>query len=327
MDSSNENLVKSICIISERWPVAPFNGQFPDPHDSSVLVLYSVNFEFRQYSIKAESNFTVITFVHQFTSKHSIGEVGDSLVWNPEDIALHEKIARYVAELVNHLIDIVQGIFKESETNPFPHIRRVGIRDFVSMDNFQIDSHENRRGQGFSTGNLALDSKMAERSTGIVSQVNFSTEDNIQIEKIKILRAVELLNSGYHSEALLISFALLDSFVQSTLERFLTEKGVENPKKFLLRISDERMNTFLDPLLKTLTGHSLVEDKPKVWDNLTKANKKRNKAVHNSADISYEDAKQAIETTRDVLHYLAGFSPAIPNLGIDKLPFLFEINN
>lgn len=327
MDLPNENLVKSICIISERWPVAPFNGQFPDPHDSSVLVLYSVNFEFRQYSIKAESNFTVITFVHQFTSKHSIGEVGNSLVWNPEDIALHEKIARYVAELVNHLIDIVQGIFKESETNPFPHIRRVGIRDFVSMDNFQIDSHENRRGQGFSTGNLVLDSKMAERSTGIVSQVNFSTEDNIPIEKIKILRAVELLNSGYHSEALLISFALLDSFVQSALERILTEKGDDNPQKTLRGIQRQRMKIFLDSLLKTHIGRSLKEDKPKIWETLIESNNKRNDAIHASTDISYEDAKQAIETARDILLYLATVSSAIPNLGIEKLPFLFEINN
>jgi len=107
MDLPNKNLVKSICIISERWPVAPFNGQFSDPRDSSVLVLYAVNFEQRQYSIKAESNFTVVTFIHQITQRHLISKVGDSFIWNPEDIALHGKIARYVAELVNHLIDVV----------------------------------------------------------------------------------------------------------------------------------------------------------------------------------------------------------------------------
>jgi len=195
------------------------------------------------------------------------------------------------------------------------------------MDNFQIDSNENRRGQGYSFADIALDSKMAEKSTGIVSQINFSTEDDVPIEKVKILRAVELLNSGYHSEALLISFALLDSFVQHTLERILTEKGDDNPQKTLRGIQRQRMKIFLDSLLKTHIGRSLKEDKPKIWETLIESNNKRNDAIHASTDISYEDAKQAIETARDILLYLATVSSAIPNLGIEKLPFLFEINN
>jgi hypothetical protein len=324
MSLSNENLTKSVCVLGERWPVAPFTGQFPDPLDPSVVVLYSVDFEYRPYLIRAENNFTVITFIHQFTQKHAIGRGRGNVGSEAAETVVHGDIARYVADLVNHLIDMVQGTFEESDNNPFPHMRRVGIRDFVSMDNYPIDNDGNRQGQGFSFANPAMDSRFAERSIGIVSKVDFSTESDPPIEKIKILRAVELLNSGYHSEALLISFALFDSFVQRAVERMLEEKRIRKPGKFLRRITEERMNTFLGPLLKTLTSHSLEEDKPEVWEDLNKLNSKRNVAIHRSVDISYEDAKQGIETIRDILLYLGTVSSVIPELRFGRLPFLFE---
>jgi len=324
MTLSNENLTKSICILGERWPVAPFTGQFSDPIDNSVVIDCSVDFEYRPYLIKAENNFTVITFIHQFTQKHAIGRGRGNVSSEAAETVVHGDIARYVAELVNYLIDMVQGTFEESDDNPFPHIRRVGIRDFVSMDNYPVDKDGNILGQGFSFANPAIDSRIAKRSIGIVSKVNSSAEGDTPIEKIKILRAVELLNSGYHSEALLISFALLDSFVQQAIERLLEEKRIRKPRVFLQRVSEERMNTFLGPLLKILTCHSLEEDKPEVWESLNKFNSKRNAAIHRSADIPYEDAKEGIETTRDILLYLGTVSSIMPNLQFSRLPFLFE---
>jgi hypothetical protein len=324
MSLPNEYLTKSVCILGERWPVAPFTGQFADPVDASVVIHYSVDFEYRPYSIKTETNFTVIIFVHQFTQKHAIGKGRGNLVSEAAQTLVHGEIARYVAGLVNYLIDIVQGTFEESQDNPFPHIRRVGIRDFVSMDNYPVDKNGNRLGQGFSFANPAIDSRIAKRSIGIVSRVNFSTDTDAPIEKIKILRAVELLNSGYHSEALLISFAILDSFVQQAIEKMLKERQIPKARKFLRRIPEERMNTYLGPLLKILTGHSLEEDKPEAWKGLDKFNSKRNAAIHRGLDISYEDAKQGIETARDILVYLGTVSSVVSNLNFGRLPFLFE---
>jgi len=313
--------------------VAPFNGQFPDPTDDSVVVRYRVDFSYRRYSIRADENLTVIIFDHDFTEKHGIGRGGGGAGGLEAQAIVYGDTARCVAGLVNHLIDLVQGSFEESEENPFPHIRRVGIRDFVSLDSFAVDTEGEQLGQGMSLANLALSSKFAERSVGIVSRVSFSTMGDIPPERIKILRAVELLNGGYHTEALLVAFALMDSYVQEAIEELLAAKGIRRPRVFSRLVRDSRMTTFLCPVLKSLTGHSLKEDKPDVWENLKKVNNYRNRAIHDSRDIPYENAKRGIETTRDVLLYLvsvrreqAGEPDSVPgqDLRIERLPFFFE---
>jgi hypothetical protein len=319
-------LTKSICVLGERWPVEPFNGNFHDPVDPSVIISYTVEFHCRALAITPDRNFTVINFVHQFTQKHSIGVGRENPGFEAEDVILHGQVARYVAGLVNYLIDLVQFTFEEVDDNPFPHIRRVGIRDFVSMDNFPIGKDGNRKGQGLSMANLAIDSQIAKRSIGIVSKVNFSFDNNNRpVERIKMLRTVELLNSGYHSEALLLSFALLDNFVQKAIMIILEDKKINQPKVFLSRIPESRLETFLGPLLKILTGHSLEEDKPDVWVNLKKNNKNRNDAMHLSKDMSYDQAKQCIETTKEILIYLHTVNSLVPNPQIDSLPFLFDV--
>jgi len=333
MPSSGRSGVRSVCVVGERWPVAPFAGQFPDPRDDSVVVRYRVDFHYPAYSIRPQQNLTVIVFDHNWTERHGIGRGGGGAGGLAAQAIVYGDTARCMASLVNHLIDLVQGTFEQSEENPFPHIRRVGVRDFVSLDNFPIDSEGNRVGQGMSLANLALDSKFAERSVGIVSRVSFSTTADIPPERIKILRAVELLNGGYHTEAVLVSFALLDSYVQQAIEELLRAKGIRRPRVFSHLVRERRMATFTSPILKSLTGHSLEKDKPAVWKNLKKLNKDRNRAIHDSSDIPYDDAKRGVETTRDVLLYVRSICrqqtrtpdgvPA-PDLGIDKLPFFFE---
>jgi hypothetical protein len=166
-----------------------------------------------------------------------------------------------------------------------------------------------------------------------VSRVDFSTVGDIPAERIKILRAVELLNSGYHTEALLVAFALLDNYVQQAIEDLLKEKAVHEPRVFSGLVREARMATFLDPVLKSLVRRSLKEDKPHVWQGLESFNRDRNRAMHDSTDIPYENAKRGIETTRDILLYLEsirGTAAAAPesaplrDLRIDKLPFLFH---
>ena len=66
---------------------------------------------------------------------------------------------------------------------------------------------------------------MAKHSIGSVSMVNFSTVDEPPKDKIKMLRAVELLNSGYRTEAVLVAFAVLDKVVQETLITLMERRG------------------------------------------------------------------------------------------------------
>jgi hypothetical protein len=126
----------------------------------------------------------------------------------------------------------------------------------------------------------------------------------------------------------------LDSSVQEALEELLGEVGVAEPKDFIRAIPARRLKTYLGPLLKVVTGHSLEEDNRELWRRVGQFNDSRNKAIHESIDVSYDDAKASIETVRDVFLYLGGIpkrephegtvQSVVPNLGLDRLPFLLE---
>ncbi len=313
------------CVLTERWPVEPFSGQFPDPRFRTEIVAYQVAFNFKRYSILDEHNLTVISFTHNFFWD---GDEEEFANWGRGDGGA--QIARHISQLVNRLIDIVQTTFDETDDNPFPHLRHVGIRDFVSLDSLCGDRRQNL----ISYAMLGMDARFAKRSIGIISKVNFSTEDDVSKEKTKIIRAVELLNSGYHTEALLISFSILDNSVKEALRTLIGERGIAEPKNFIDAIPARRLKTFLGPLLKVLTGHSLEEENRELWKKLEKCNEFRNNAIHDSIDVSYEEAKLGIETVRDILLYLGSIprrephdgssEPVVPNLNVNKLPFLLE---
>lgn len=133
---------------------------------------------------------------------------------------------------------------------------------------------------------------------------------------------------------MLISFSILDSSVQVAMREMIGERGIAEPDKIIEAITTRRLKTFLGPLLKVLTGHSLEEDNQELWGKLEKCNEYRNEAIHESIDVSYDEAKYTTETIRDILLYLSSIprrehhegssEPVVPNLNISKLPFLLE---
>jgi hypothetical protein len=298
------------CVLSERWPVEPFDGQFPDPRFRTEMVTFQVAFDFKRYSIFNKHNLTIISLKHNFFWD---GDELEFANWGRGDGGA--QIARHISQLVNRLIDIVQTTFDETDDNPFPHLRHVGIRDFVVLDSLYGDRRQNL----ISYGMLGMDARFAKRSIGIISKVGFRTENYISNEKTKIIRTVELLNSGYHTEALLISFSVLDDSVQEALRTLIEERGVANPDEIIRAISENRLTRFLGPLLKLVTGHSLEEENHELWKNLGKCNKYRNQAIHESIDVSYDDAKLCIETVRDILLYLGSIPKREPQDGSSEI--------
>lgn len=155
------------CVLSERWPVEPFSGQFSDPRFRTEKVAYQVAFDFKGYSIKEEDNLTVIIIKHSF-------------IWNSDEEEFARwgrgnggaEIAQHISQLVNRLIDIVQTTFEETDNNPFPHLRHVGIRDFVTLDSLYGDRRQNL----ISYAIPCMDARLAKRSIGIISKVNIQAE-------------------------------------------------------------------------------------------------------------------------------------------------------
>jgi hypothetical protein len=239
-------------------------------------------------------------------------------------------IALDISILVNRLVDLVHSTFVETDDNPFPYLRHVGFRDFVSLNTLYGDKKQNL----ISFGMVGMDPRLAIKSSGRISKINFSTSGNVPHEKIKLIRAVELLNSGYHTEAMLISFSILEHSVQQALKTILDERNIDQSRNFLEGIHGRRTEKFLDTLLKTLTGHSLKEDDQKLWVKLKECNQIRNQAIHENIEVKYDDSKFCIETVRDILVYLGsipkrepinGMSETVlPDLDLPKLPFLLD---
>jgi hypothetical protein len=317
------------CVLSERWPVEPFDGEFVDPRFHNKIVTFRVGFDSKRNSVIEQDNHTVIIFKHWFSWGGD--EEGFANWGRGQGI---EFFPQMVSQLVNRLIDIVQTAFIETDGNPFPHLRHIGIRDFILLDTLYGERLQNF----VSIGDFGMDSRSARRSIGILSKVIFPTEVESSNEKTKIIRAVELLNSGYHTEALLISFAILDNSVDEAIKIMCKENGISDVNKTIKSIHLKRrkiseLEKKLGPILKRLTGYSLVKEQ-ELWRNLVVCTGYRNDAIHDSIDVSYKNAKLCIETVRDILSFLNNIprkkhinrltKPYVPNLNLKKLPFLLE---
>ncbi|MFC1924044.1 hypothetical protein ACFLXA_01585 [Chloroflexota bacterium] len=318
--------LETTCVLSERWPVLPFNGRIDDVRFRMYAIDYEVKFIHRPYLIDETQNLTVLKLKHVWVWEGSEDQFS---CWGREEG--EGEIAWHISDIVNRLIDLVQATHYKTELNPFPHIRHVGIRDFLLIDTLCGPRRQNL----VSIGNITLDARTARRSIGALSTINFTTADEPTKETIKLLRAVELLNCGYRTEALLVAFSILDSAVQEALSLILEDRGVSEPEAFLKKVTKKRLEKFLDPLLKKLTGHSLKKDNPELWDKLGTVNNNRNRAMHRAIDMDYRQSKEGIETIRDILLYISKIPRPItkseesddkvaPKLDIEDLPFLME---
>lgn len=124
----------------------------------------------------------------------------------------------------------------------------------------------------------------------------------------KFIRCFELIELGFYSEALLVSFSILDDNVQNVLYDLLKNKGLVDSKKqeeFLRAIKEQRLYIYLGSMLKILSGQS-IED---LWSESPKAiewlNKLRNKIAHKNIDATHSEAKVSLYLCIKILHILS----------------------
>lgn len=120
----------------------------------------------------------------------------------------------------------------------------------------------------------------------------------------RLVRCFELEEHGYYAEALIIAFAVLDDLVQEMLRRLLRTRGltaVQEQNLLLRGIKENRINSFLGPLLKLVHGKSLAELWPESSKALTWLNKTRNEVAHGGVTVT---KREAILSVYVVLHCL-----------------------
>ncbi len=313
------------CIIATHWPIKPFSHKLQDPLFPEQTVKYNVDFEWGP--IKPEENQTVVHLEHWYDYPGSTCR--EFLHWGVSADG-GPVVLRHVLDLLNLLIDIITVSHPGGEENEYPYMRHVGLRDLVDINILAGTGHATF----FATGSATNTHRFASAAPAMVTSIDYplASPDDLPIAKTHLHRAIELLDSGYATEAALVAFAFMDHEVQRSLDLLMMDKGLAQKTCDGLRrsIKDDRLKTFLNTLLKLLTGTSLEEGAPELLKRLEAANTLRNNSMHQAKPIPYEKAQKTIVTVVRILRYLHKTLDQLPTFtepeppSVETLPFLFE---
>lgn len=144
----------------------------------------------------------------------------------------------------------------------------------------------------------------------------------------RLMGSVDLLNLGFHTEAFITLFALVDDLVQEVIKTGMSQKGLgeDEQEDVVFAIKEARLKRFLTTLVKLCDWKSLQEEDPDLFRALMKANRLRNDIMHGSVRLS---RKQATDHGQALLSTIAWLStnpfgyaiPPIPPLRLAQLEF------
>jgi hypothetical protein len=126
-----------------------------------------------------------------------------------------------------------------------------------------------------------------------------------------ILRASDLAEGGYPTEASLIAFGALDVAVQRFVLEKMRGKGVsaDAADSMLRNITTKRLITYLDSVLMLACGRSLKQDAV-LFDRLISANRARNDAIHNGYELGRVEAVEVIDCVASIFVFLREIDPS-----------------
>jgi hypothetical protein len=211
-----------------------------------------------------------------------------------------EKLLLIAEQAQNHLIDFVK---ESSPKSPdLACIRHFGPIDWplrkISVGPINVHLQIND----------SVGSQFRSQKSPLVT--NGATIAEIPFSQRSLRRASDLISSGYPTEGALISIAVLDAYVQAYLTKQMQNRGVsmEAAEALLRNTTTKRLTTYLDPVLKLTTQHSLQQDDGELFKELGTINYLRNQAIHNGRDLTRKEAARVLTVTRRIMQYLAGIA-------------------
>lgn len=291
--------VTSTHYLPARCQLAKFTGQFAVKQLRGALC--SVTLDYEDVVKISQEVFSGMSWTRmQFSFELSFDGDGDSFAkWCQSDNGF-ERLVDTVLLLQNAVIDDIKS---EHSFNPsLSNLRHFGPSEWPYVG-FTVDGVLVAERANAALRPMALPVKptLGRLSAGTPPEVTFRG----------LVRACDLADCGYPTEAVLIAFAILDATVQRVLLAGMTDVGLSvNSANALLRnTTQSRLATYLNSILKLLRGHSLEEDRPSLYASLSQLNKTRNDAIHSGIEVTRSDARNACITVFDVLEFLDSVGP------------------
>ena len=207
------------------------------------------------------------------------------------DLGCKELFNNHIGK-INECIDIIRYSHEQKSPNRKIMLRNIGFDDFIY---YKIQVNENVIAK-------RLIPCFGDNTVPPFEIENF--ENKVPFEWKTFQRSMDLLDTGYTNESLIVGFNLLDYCVQLTLKALMVNLSNDKQKDCLLKqIKEQRLKTYLGSLFTTLTGMVFYSDKitEKVIDNL---NHKRNKIVHNGEDCNYSETCSSLKTIFQIIRLL-----------------------
>ncbi|WP_152036611.1 hypothetical protein [Burkholderia pyrrocinia] len=207
------------------------------------------------------------------------------------------KLLEEAEGLQNHFIDLLFTSTIRHNHN-LDHVRHFGISDWAA-------SYVNVDG-------MAVGVDLSPQAMSLVSEnrVAIPVED-LAAESVSFLqktlqRSYRIANSGYPTESLLLSAAVIDATTQQFLEKSMQKRGLaeESAKELLRNTTTKRLKTYLDPVLKLVANRSLSDEQPALYTRMVRLNELRNDAIHNGRETSRSEAIEGCKTAFEILKFL-----------------------
>jgi hypothetical protein len=288
------------------WPVrgnfSQFSCYLQHKHIAFATVSYPATYEVLP---ELKLNGTSWTCVDLQWSQPFVGGEPSAHAW-VRTTAGNVRILTRVEELSNDLIAALRASY--SNDRNFAGLRNFGVRDWPYYE-YGVSGLEPVRRIGVHAESQFRSVPTLPFSGNPVSVLGASS-----FPARALLRASDLAESGYPTEAVLIAFGALDAAVQSFLVRKLKERGVdaEAAGGMLRNITTRRLTTYLTSVLKLVAGTSIASNEA-LAAGLTRANKARNEAIHNGYEISRVESIEIISLIADTFEFLIsideGFEP------------------
>jgi len=284
-------------FVSVSWPIRPniepFQCEIQSKHNTKASISFPAKYEIPPDIVLAGITWTRIDF--EWTQPFEGGPLA-AYAWS-KSARGSEKLLSMAEEYSAILVDSLRALHPQDRN--LAGLRSFGVRDWPHYE-FGVEGFPKTTRVG-----VHAEQQFRSVATQLFEGAEISLIKSGSFSVRGLLRASDLAEGGYPTEAVLIAFGALDVSVQSFLNKKMQLKGVakDAAEAMLRNITTKRLNTYLDSVLMLACGKSIT-DTPHLAKAIASANKARNDAIHNGLELSRGEAVTIIQSIADTFEYL-----------------------